>query len=553
MLERLYIKNYVIIDELVLNFDRQLNVLTGETGAGKSIIAGALSLILGDRADTSVLINKDAKCIVEATFCVKGNSRMKTLCEEEELDLDEELIIRREINDKGKSRAFVNDTPVVLSTLQKITELMVDLHRQFDQYLMHNGGFEYEVLDAVSDNQEDLKAYQDLFSTYQNHVKQYKETLAQKESWQKESDYKQFLFEELKEADFRENEIEEAEASLQKLSHSEQIKQVLQTIHFHLEEAEPALNNELRSLTQQLESISGVFHPSLELIKRLESARLELKDIAEECHALGENLDLDQEQLLLLQERLDLGNKLLKKHQVQNTEALLLIYQGLSSELSNHLEAEGAIEALEKAMNQAFELVNKMAERLFKNRKKQAPIFSKEINQLLHLIGMPNAEIKIDVMRSDNYSEQGNDKVSFLWDANKSGQFLPVQKSASGGELSRILLCMKALTAEAISLPTLVFDEVDTGISGEAARQVGILLQKLSNRHQVICITHQPQVAGRGDTHFFVYKAMEDKKIKTHVKVLDNAERIQSIARMIGGESPSDAALENAKELVVGR
>lgn len=553
MLERLYIRNYAIIEELTLEFDKQLNVLTGETGAGKSIIAGALSLILGDRADTSVLINKDSKCIVEAVFRVKENQQILSLLETEELDAEEELIIRREISDKGKSRAFVNDTPVVLSTLNKITELLVDLHRQFDQYLMRNGGFEYEVLDAIAENQENRKAYQIAFQEYQLLSKKHKDAFAQKEAWQKEADYKRFLFEELEEAGFSENEIEEAEESLQSLSHAEQIKQALQSVYFQLEEAEPALNNQLRSLSQQLESMAQVHHPSGDLAKRIESARFELKDIAEECHSLDGNLEFDEEKLQLLQERLDLANRLLKKHQVQTTFELIQIHQALSAELSGHNEAEGRIEALEQEMNAAFALVKKLAEKLSQKRSKQAPSFSQEINQLLHLIGMPNAQIKVEVTKQENYTEQGNDKVTFLWDANKSGQFLAVQKSASGGELSRIMLCIKTLTAEAIALPTLIFDEVDTGISGEAARQVGILLQKLSNRHQVICITHQPQVAGRGDTHFFVYKAMEGEKVKTHVKVLAPEERILSIARMIGGEQPSDAALKNAKELVVMR
>lgn len=552
MLERLYIRNYVIIEELTLDFGQQLNVLTGETGAGKSIIAGALSLILGDRADTSVLINKDTKCIVEAVFRIGEHSYIQQLLEKEELDAEEELIIRREISAKGKSRAFVNDTPVVLTTLNKITAQLVDLHRQFDQYLFREGNFEYEVIDAVAANQALVGQYAKVFGEYRRLEKQYKEAWTQKEAWQKEADYKRFLFEELQDADFQENELEQAEETLKQLSHAEQIKQVLAGVHFNLEEAEPALNNQLRSLGQQLASISAVFPAAAELAERLESARIELKDIAEECSTLENNQELDEAQLQILQERIDLGNRLLKKHQVSSTNDLIQIFTNLKSALSRQDNAENDLEALALEKEKVFEKVKEIADKLHQSRQKQAPLFAREINQLLHLVGMPNALIEIAVEKRNEYTEQGIDKVTFLWDANKSGNFQPVQKTASGGELSRIMLCIKTLTAEAIALPTLIFDEVDTGISGEAARQVGILLQKLSRKHQVLCITHQPQVAGRGDTHFFVYKQEENKQVKTHVKLLSREERILSIAQMIGGENPSEAAMDNAREIVTG-
>lgn len=552
MLQRLYIKNYVIIDELTLEFDEHLNVMTGETGAGKSIIAGALSLILGDRADTSVLIDKDRKCLVEATFDVKKNPKIKAVLEAAELDETDELIIRREINAKGKSRAFVNDTPVVLSVLNQVSERLVDLHRQFDQYLFDESNFEQETLDVISENQQNLTDYQYFFKNYQMLSRKFKDEVAKRDTWQKESDYKKFLFAELEEASFKEDELEEAERSLQKLNHAGQIKQILQTVHFNLEEAEPALNNELRTLGQQLESVFGVFPKSGELAKRIESVRLELKDIAEECRSLGSDLELDEDQLKRLQDRLDLGNRLLKKHQVQGTNELIKIQEELAGELSAQSESDSQIEQLEKQKNEALKTAQDRAEILHQYRNKKSLGFAKEVNDILHLIGMPNATFKINLDNLETLSETGGDQITFLWDANKSGQFKAVQKSASGGELSRIMLCIKALTAEAISLPTLVFDEVDTGISGEAARQVGMLLQKLSNKHQVICITHQPQIAGRGNTHFFVYKMAENKQVKTHVKVLSPEERIRSIAQMIGGEYPSDAALKSAKEMVAG-
>ena len=553
MLQKLYIRNYVIIDELNIRFDQRLNVLTGETGAGKSIIVGALSLILGDRADSSVLINKEQKCIVEAIFLIKDREGILQALQEEGLDFEEETIIRREIAANGKSRAFINDTPVNLGTLNRITDLLVDLHRQFGQYLLRHGHFVYELLDAVANNQEAIKQYRSAFQHYQELSRKHAEALNARAVWQKEADYKQFLFDELDEANFQSGELETAEEKLQQLSHAEQILQTLQAIHHQLEAAEPAINSELRRLSQQLGNIAPVFPMAEKIAERMESARLELKDIAEECAMQGQNMEINPEELTQLQERLDLGYRLLKKHQVATTGELLNIAEKLALELSQQESATQDLERLAAEQQKAFETVKTQAALLHQNREKQAPVFAKNITQLLHLIGLPNAQMEISVGLNDHYDEKGNSKVQFLWDANKSGHFQPIQKSASGGEMSRIMLCIKSLTAEAIDLPTLIFDEVDTGISGEASRQVGILLQQISRKHQVICITHQPQVAGRGDSHFFVYKAEENRQVKTNIKDLSREERILAIARMIGGEEPSEAALENAKELVVSR
>lgn len=553
MLQKLYIRNYVIIDELNIRFDQRLNVLTGETGAGKSIIVGALSLILGDRADSSVLINKEQKCIVEATFQINNREDIISALNEESLDFEEETIIRREISANGKSRAFINDTPVNLGTLNKITDLLVDLHRQFDQYLLRHGHFVYELLDAVANNQNAVKQYRSAFQNYQQLSQKHSEALSTRAAWQKEADYKQFLSDELEEANFQPGELEDAEEKLQQLSHAEQILQTLQTVYHQLEASEPALNLELRRLSQQLGNITPVFLPAEKMTERIESARLELKDIAEECAAQGQNLEINPGELAQLQERLDLGYRLLKKHQVATTGELLDIAGKLALELSQQESAEQDLEHLAAEKQKAFEATKKQAALLHQNRVRQAPVFAKNITQLLHLIGLPNAQMQISVALNEHYDEQGNSRVQFLWDANKNGNFQPIQKSASGGEMSRIMLCIKSLTAEAIDLPTLIFDEVDTGISGEASRQVGILLQQISRKHQVICITHQPQVAGRGDSHFFVYKAEENRQVKTNIKDLSREERIWAIARMIGGEEPSEAALENAKELVVSR
>lgn len=551
MLEKIFIKNYAIIDELTIQFDKQLNVITGETGAGKSIIIGALSLILGDRADTSVLINKEEKCIVEAVFQLKNKKGVLALLEQEGLDAEEETIIRREINTNGKSRAFVNDSPVNLSLLNAITDHLVDLHRQFDQYLLKNGGFVYEIMDAVAENQKDLNLYHKAFATYQDIEHDLTRLKEKQRQQQQEADYKQFLFDELETAQFKSHELEEVAEELDRLNHREQILQTLQKLKHYLSEAEEPLTYQLRQLEQDLKGLNQVLPQADELEKRIESARLELEDIAAESQKLSQDFDLDPSQMEELQERLDLGYRLMKKHQVDTTDGLIDIWKQLQLELEDGVSLEDHLLHLEKQQQVVLKEVKHLADKLHQARLKTAPVFAQSVNKLLHLIGLPNATFKVAVTSIDRFNERGNSEVAFLWDANKSGQFQVLQKTASGGELSRIMLCIKALTAEAIDLPTLIFDEVDTGISGEAAKQVGLLLRKLSHKHQVLCITHQAQVAGKGQSHYYVYKEpAASGKIETNIRKLKPKERVMAIAQMIGGDPPSEAALKNAKELV---
>lgn len=551
MLQKLYIRNYVLIDKLEITFDPFLNVITGETGAGKSIILGALSLILGERADTSVLINREDKSVVEAYFKTEKNTYFNSLLQREELDIEPVTIIRREISISGKSRAFVNDTPVTLTTLNELTSALVDMHRQFDNRALQENAFMYEVIDAVAENQTLLQGYKSQFAAYKQLQQQYRRLAENQSQWQKEADYKQFLFDELEQAAFKENEIEEAEIQLKQLSHAEQIKAILQVVYGAMEEGELPINNELKRLLQQLQTIIN-FQPGADVLaQRLESALLELRDIAGELDDLQNKVDLDPEQLNLLQERIDLGYRIFKKHGVSLTSELIAIHTQLSSELEaqNHSDAE--LKQLQEQIQQTEKSLKDLALQLHKKRAKTAPEFSKKVNELLKLVGMPNAVLQVEVNDSGNLHEFGADQVQFMFDANKSGKFTPVEKAASGGEMSRIMLCIKALTAKALALPTLIFDEVDAGISGEAAKQVGILLRSLSGYHQVLCITHQPQVAGKGTSHYFVYKtAGIDDKVKTNIRLLNNDERIRAIAQMIGGEKPSEAAMENARELV---
>jgi len=550
MLQKLYIRNYAIIDELHIQFDERLNVITGETGAGKSIILGALSLILGDRVDTSVLINRAEKCIVEAVFSTEQNPVIKELLAAEELDIENNTIIRREISPTGKSRAFINDTPVNLTVLNKITANLVDLHRQFDNYVLKDREFMYEVVDAISENQKLIIAYRTEFKHYKKLAKDLELVITNQQEWQKEADYKQFLFDELETAAFQENEIEDSEISIRQLSHAEQIKMVLSSVFQILEADELAVTTSLKRSVQLLNGISEVYPDALELGKRMESTLLELKDIAEETDSLEQKIDLNSEQLSQLQERLDLGYRLQKKHQVQSTAELLSILRQLQQDLEQHANSGNDIEQLKTELQHSEQKLQEQAAEIHEKRVLQAPLFANEVNKLLHLIGMPNADLQIEIVEKETYDEMGKDQVSFMWDANQSGNPQLLQKSASGGELSRIMLCIKTLTAKAMAMPTLIFDEVDTGISGEAARQVGLLLRKLSESHQVMSITHQPQIAAKGTAHFYVYKVAEKGKINTQIRELKDNERVSILAQMIGGDKPSDAALKNAKELI---
>jgi len=551
MLQKIYIRNYAIIDELDISFDKALNVITGETGAGKSIILGALSLILGERADTSVLINREQKCVVEAHFNTQKNRNFNNILKKEDIDAEAVTIIRREISAAGKSRAFVNDTPVNLTLLNELTSALVDLHRQFDNRAFEHNQFMFEVVDAIAENQQLLAGYQQKFYHYRQLQQQYKQLAELQSAWQKEADYKQFLFDELEQAALKPEELEDADKTLKQLSHAEQIKTTLRMVYTAMEEGEEPLNNELKKLIQQLRSIIEVQPEAAGLAQRMESALLELKDIAVEMETLQEKVDLDPQHLQELQERIDMGYRLLKKHNVQNTGDLLAIQEQLASDLLAGNNTDASLTRLQEEITSLEQELTGLAEAIQEKRSAAVIPFSNQVNELLRLVGMPNALFKAELTGTERLHEYGCDEISFLLDANKSGRFAPVQRSASGGELSRIMLCIKTLTAKALELPTLIFDEVDTGISGEAAKQVGILLRSLSNYHQVLCITHQPQVAGKGTQHYFVYKTSgSDDKVSTKVKLLNREERVKAIAQMIGGEQPSEAAIENARELV---
>jgi DNA repair protein RecN (Recombination protein N) len=557
MLQKISIQNYAIIDELEIDFSGRLNVITGETGAGKSIIVGALGLILGERADTSVLVHPEKKCVVEGIFEVKNKKGIKNFLKENDFDLNDELIIRREIGANGKSRAFINDTPVNLDQLKELSSLLVDLHQQFDSLQLGESGFQREVVDALANHTELLDEYQTVFQQWQQVRKECEELKHLKLQFDKEADYNRFQFNELEDVGLKENELEEIDADLKVLNNAEGIKTVLAKVYFDLKEGETPFVQQLKVLSSQLQSYSS-FHPGLTaLVQRLQSVQIELQDIADEVDRISSHIHYDPEQITKLNDRLSAGYRLLKKHGVKTTNELLQIQKQLEEKLQAVLNIDDAIQQKEKRVNKLLNEAETIARKITDGRKKQMKPLEEKVNKLLAQVGMPNAKLKVEVRSKAELSWYGADEIEFLFDANrpsgetgKSGQFQPVRKVASGGELSRLMLCIKSLVAQSIDLPTMIFDEIDTGISGEAARQVGMIMKELASKRQVVCITHQPQIAGKADAHFFVYKEIVRDQVKTNIRLLTNEERITAIAKMLSGEKPTAAAMENAREIV---
>ncbi|TMI64487.1 MAG: DNA repair protein RecN [Bacteroidetes bacterium] len=550
MLQKLTIQNYAIIDELEIDFSGKLNILTGETGAGKSIILGALGLILGERADSSVLVNKTKKSVIEGLFDAHGKKEIKQFLEQNDFDITDELVIRREIAATGKSRAFINDTPVTLNQLNELSSLLVDLHQQFDTLELGESHFQREVLDALAGHADLLSEYSKLFNQWKTLQRECDDLKQQKLQFDKESDYNKFQFNELDEAAFRENELEETEAELKLLSNAEGIKSVLGKVYQELQEGESPVVQQLKILVNQLQNYSS-YHARLpELIQRLQSTQIELQDVADEIDGISNHINYSPERIEQLNERLSLGYKLLKKHGVKTTAELLQIRNELESKLQAVLNIDETIQQKEKILSKTKQTLSENAQKISDGRKKQAKPLEDKVNKLLVQVGMPNAKIKVEIKSDQELNAFGTDSIEFLFDANRSGQYHPIRKVASGGELSRLMLCIKSLVAKKIDLPTMIFDEIDTGISGEAARQVGVIMKDLAASRQVICITHQPQIAGKADAHYFVYKEIVKDAVKTNIRKLTTEERITTIAKMLSGEKPTVAAIENAREMV---
>ena len=549
MLQKLNIQNYAIIDVIAIDFNASLNIITGETGAGKSILMGALSLILGERADSATLMNKEKKCVVEGFFKAGGRRAIRQFLKSNELDEEEDVVIRREIAVNGKSRAFINDTPVNLGQLKVLSSLLVDLHQQFDTLELGDSDFQREVLDALAGNGNLLQEYAGVFTRYSKTKKEFYELVQQQAEANTALDYNQFLFDELDEARLTENELEELDAELKLLSNAENVKQQLSTIYFELKNSEQPITQQVKSLSNKLHALQQ-YHSSIDdLSRRLQGVQAELQDIGDELESIDNGVHYSLERIQVVNDKISLGYKLLKKHNVHTTAELLNIKEALQQKLNDILNIGEAIAAKEQATKQLQQQCEQLAATITANRNKAIQPFTEKVNSLLAQVGMPNAVIKVLLQHVPLYID-GEDTIEFLFDANKSGRFEPLRKVASGGELSRLMLCIKSLVAKKLQLPTLIFDEIDTGISGEAAKQVGLIMKDLSTGHQLIAITHQPQIAAKANAHYYVYKSSKGDKINTAIRLLNNDERITAIAQMLSGEKPTAAALENAREMV---
>ena len=550
MLSRLFIQNYAIISSLEISFSEHLSIITGETGAGKSILMGALGLALGDRADMSQLRDKEKKLVVEASFQVKKTRPLAHLFETADIDLDDEVILRREVAANGKSRSFINDTPVTLTQLNQVSGLLVDLHQQFDTLELGSREFQTNLLDARSGSLNMMEDYAVKYTQYVSVAKkisQIKEGIAKAEQ---EREYKMFLLSELDELKWQEGEGKQLEEELNLLSHADQIRSGLARVSNALDEGEQPILAQLKSLVGQLQSLSPYHADLSSYAERLSSTYVELKDLSSDVNSLSDKIQVDEKRMDELNERLSNAQRLVKKHGLAHADELIGIHVQLGTDVGGFESMQEELQAAEKQSQALHAACVSIAKEVHAKRIMQSPALEKDARELLSRVGMPNAVLKIDVKEVAQLTSSGLDEVQFLFDANKSGQFEPLHKVASGGELSRLMLILKSLVADSMDMPTLIFDEIDSGISGEAARQVGVLMEELAASHQIISITHQPQIAARADHHLYVYKQENNGIINTNIRSLTQEERVNAIASMLAGENPSEAVLASAREMI---
>lgn len=551
MISSLKIKNYAIIESLEIEFSGQLTIITGETGAGKSILLGALGLIMGERADTKSLYIPDQKCVVEGVFRV-GMYQLQDFFEEKELDYDDEMVIRREISPSGKSRAFVNDTPVTLKLLQELSSSLVDLHQQFDTLDLHHVSFQLRTLDALANNGAGLQEYQQLYRKQQTDLRQLAKLEERSATAGRELDFVQFQLNELRQADLIEGEQESLETELHRLSNAESIKSTSGQAYRFLADSEQSLIDQLETLTAGLRPLAKDDREMAQLTERLDGVLAELQDISTELDSIAENTEYDGERIQEVQGRIDLIYRLQKKHTVASVQELLAIQTELQGQLGDFEDMGSEITALQERVNAQDKVLRKLATQLSTKRRKVAPALEADVQSMLAQLSMPNARLQIKIEDLEEVGPNGMNEVNFLFAANKGGRLQLIKDVASGGELSRLALAIKSLVASAIPLPTLIFDEIDIGISGDVSLRMGHILRKLSRQHQVVSITHSPQIASQADAHFFVYKKDTEERTLAKVRLLNDEERIRAIATMLSQSPPSDSALNNARELIAG-
>lgn len=550
MLTTLHIENYALIERLDITFEGGFSVITGETGAGKSILLGAIGLLLGQRADVKAIRRGATKCIIEAHFEV-GAYGMKPFFEANELEYDEECILRRELYASGKSRAFINDSPAPLTLMKELGEQLVDIHSQHQNLLLDKEGFQLNVLDLIGHNEAQLATYNSLYQTWRASKKELEELISTLERERDEEEYLRFQWEQLNEAQLTEGEQEELEQEADVLSHAEEIKAGLYRASNLLNGDEAGVLRQLKEVMHSLSGLMSVYQPAEELTQRLESSYIELKDIAQEAASQEEQVEYNPQRMEEVNERLNLIYTLEKKHRVESVEELLLLQQRFEAKLAILNDGDDRIESLKQQVEEQLQQVVAQANRLSQVRQEAARGIEKEIVERLALLGMPNVRFQVEIGQRKEPGSHGMDTVNFLFSANKNGHLQSISNVASGGETARVMLSLKAMIAGAVKLPTIIFDEIDTGVSGEIADRMADIMQEMGEHNrQVISITHLPQIAARGANHYKVYKEDNDLETNSHIRHLTHEERIEELAHMLSGATLTQAALDNAKALL---
>lgn len=553
MLKKLYVQNYALIDRLDIHFADGMNIITGETGAGKSILLGALSLILGQRVNNAALPSNDQKCVVEGTFSI-ADYCLQAFFAENEIDYDHETILRREITASGKSRAFVNDTPVHLPILKQLSEQLVSLHAQHQTLHLYDANYHLFIIDALANHPETLTQYKQSFATYRQQQTQLNKLEIQRQQAQKDADYIAFQLNELAEARLENpNEQDELDRELDKLNNAESIKNALAESVYSLDDSDFSVLQQLKTIKNALNGIARYSADYEELAQRIDSTSIELRDLVRELSNAENNIQIDPNRAAEISERLNILLRLQKKHQVQNLRELMQVEADLAARNQSIAHLDDSILQLRQTLARQRQEIIVAATQISTQRQQQFATLEQQINELLAQVGMPKAAIKVAhrLLSEDALTANGMDDIELLFAANKGNTPAELRKVASGGELSRLMLCIQSLLAAHTALPTLIFDEIDTGISGEVALKVGVLMQKLALSHQVICITHLPQIAAKGNRHFFVYKDdSRDDRTLSRIKTLAPDERVMEIAKMLSGDQPGQSAIANAKDLL---
>lgn len=550
MIKKLSVSNYTLIDELHIDFSAGFSVITGETGAGKSIILGALSLILGQRADLKSLRRSDEKAVIEGVFDI-ASYHLRDFFDENEFDYDEgECILRREILPSGKSRAFINDTPVSLAQLKALGEQLIDIHSQHQNMLLADPRFQLRVVDTMAGDAALLADYREHYRRWRERLQAYTRLQEENRSGREEEDYLRYQLTQLDEAHLQEGEQEELEAELQTLQHAEEIKNELAVLQEFLHAEETGVVSLLNATLSRMRALSRLYPEVDEWAGRLESDYIDLKDIASTVDRSQENLNMDPERLAWVENRLDTYYSLQQKHRLASAAELLALRDSFAERLTRIENYDEELAALKHEVDEAESQVRNLAEQLTRVRRQSAADISHTLTERVKPLGMPHLQFEIEVSPRPQFDETGGDAIRFLFSANKNQPLQPVSEVASGGEISRLMLSLKALVAHAMALPTIVFDEVDTGVSGEIADKMARIMREMSRCMQVISITHLPQVAAWGQTHYRVYKSDTATATATHLVRLTDSERVEEIARMLSGSSLTAAALDNARELL---